>query len=477
MYGVPLAPHDASHEAVCAGCLGSKNEELAKEPMVLCDGKKCGREYHLSCCLPSLEPNQIPEGPYLCVDCDPDGSSSQLERYFEDIADARSDFGTSREYVESLLRGHRIPVSEVQRVSELHRDAIAATVNPTLAASSSQNTPPVGTDATANVHPMLLKASSSSHDTQVVGADFFIGKPLRLYCPEGNSYHDGRIIDWRRATHLRPITSSPPQYDLDFLFGSMSEIARSEFLVSFSAGLNYRKRTVHQWIVLEEHALAVGTSLIWCLPPKKKVWSPGITWLRTALELIPVLDILSEPEGEVRYYVDSKFGHHGKTWSLAQIFGDDRHQVLLLREQSADFFSPGFSERFQKRNDDDGGIDIPLMLAYTEAEEQRRIRRWSKLPLQNPAHERALTIADEYMLPQLELRPPDSSSKEKSAVSLGPRPCPLIRQGLDRMWIMEQIKGATSKDMAASLSCQRVKSRTEAIRQLQEQGRVGTSAS
>jgi hypothetical protein len=252
----------------------------------------------------------------------------------------------------------------------------------------------------------------------------------------------------------------------------MSEIARSEFLVSFSAGLNYRKRTVHQWIVLEEHALAVGTSLIWCLD--KRVWSPGITWLRTSLELLPVLDVLSESKGEVRY-VDSKKTGHSKTLSLAQIYGEEAHVVLLLREQSTDFFSPCFSERFQQAID--GGIDISLMLAYTEAEEQRRIRRWFRLPLQNPAHERALTIADEYMLPQLEAKPPDSS-QEKTAVSLGPRPCPLIRQGLDRMWIMEQVKGgATSKDVAASLSCQRVKSRTEAIRQLQEQARVGTTAS
>jgi hypothetical protein len=476
MYGVPLAPHNpADDKAVCAGCLGSKNQELVNEPTVLCDGKKCGREYHLSCCLPRLELGQIPEGSYLCIDCDPEGSSSQLELYFADIAEARSNFSTSREYIESLFQGHRIPVSEVQRVAELHRDAIA-TVNPMLLAASSASSQdtPEDADALASVNPNVA-ASSSSQDT-LVGADFLIGKPLRLYCPEGNAYHDGRIIDWRRATHLRPITSSPPQYDRDFLFGTMSEIARCEFLVSFSAGLNYRKRTVHQWIILEEHSLAVGTSLIWCFPSKKEDWVPGITWLRTSLELIPVLEMLSESEGEVRY-VDSKIGQtNSKRWSLTQIYGAQTHMLLLLREQSADFFSPSFSERFQKSNED-GGIDIPMMLAYTEAEEQRRIRRWFRLPLQNALHEKALTIADEYMLPPLEVKPTPDSSKEKSAVvSLGPRPCPLIRQGLDRMWIMDQVEGGlTSKDTAASLSCQRVKSRAEAIRQLQEKAKVGTT--
>ena len=444
MYGVPLSSEQAIKD-VCAGCLGRENEELVNEPTVLCDGKKCGREYHLRCCLPPLTLDQIPEGPYLCIDCDPDGTSSQLEVYFDNIAESRSNFATSREYVESLFQGHRTPVSELQRVAELHRDAIA-TVNNMTAASTTQDKP--------------------------MGADFLIGKPLRLYCPDGNSYHNGRIIDWRRATHLRPIMSSSPQDGRNFFFGEMSEIARCEFLVSFPAGLDFRKRTVHQWMILEEHSLAVGTSLIWCLHACKKDLTPGITWLRTSLELIPVVEMLSEAEGQVHYDA-SKIGRT-KTWSLTQIFGEDTHLLLILREEAVDFFSPSLLERLHKTSIF-GGVDIPILLAYTEVEEQRRIRRWSRLQLQNAAHDKALTIADQYMLPPLEAKPPDFS-KDTITVTLGPRPCPMIRQGLDRMWIMEQV-ACRSKDTAASLSCQRVKSRAAAIRQLQEEAKVGTTAS
>lgn len=441
MYGVPLSSEQAIKD-VCAGCLGRKNEELANEPTVLCDGKKCGREYHLRCCLPPLTLDQIPEGPYLCIDCDPDGTSSQLEGYFENIAESRSNFATSREYVESLFEGSRIPVSELQRVTELHRDAVA-TVEHMAAASATLDEP--------------------------MGADFLIGKPLRLYCPVGNSYHNGRIIDWRRATHLRPIMSSSPQDGHNFLFGEMSEFARCEFLVSFPAGLDFRKRTVHQWMILEEHSLAVGTSLIWCLHECKKGLSPGITWLRTSLELIPVLEMLSEAEGQVHY--DASNIGQTKTWALTQIFGEETHLLLILREEAVDFFSPCLSEGFHKTTNS-GGIDIPILLACTEIEEQRRIRRWYHLQLQNAVHERALTIADESMLPPLEITPPDFSADDTITVTLGPRPCPLIRRGLDRMWIMEQV-ACLSKDAAASLSCKQVKSRASAIRQLQEEATKG----
>lgn len=219
MYGVPIT-HKVVKD-VCAGCLGHKNEELKNDPIVLCDGKGCGREYHLQCCLPPLTLEEVPEGSYMCIDCDPDGTSSQLERYFDNVWESRSKFASSRDYVVSLFdKGDRIPVSEFSRMDKLHRDAIGTVRN--------------------------LQAASVPKDP--LGPDFLIGKPLRLYCPDGNSYHNGRIIDWRRATHLRPISSTSPSNVDDFQYGDVSEIARCEFLVAFPAGLDFRKRAVHQWV-------------------------------------------------------------------------------------------------------------------------------------------------------------------------------------------------------------------------------------
>jgi hypothetical protein len=56
------------------------------------------------------------------------------------------------------------------------------------------------------------------------------------------------------------------------MFGEISEVAQCEFLVVFPAGLNYRKRTVHEWLILEEHSLAVGTSLVWGQDSIRKEW-------------------------------------------------------------------------------------------------------------------------------------------------------------------------------------------------------------
>lgn len=444
MYGRPVSHHVV--RGVCAGCLGQKNEELKDDPIVLCDGQDCGREYHLQCCLPPLTQEEIPEGSYLCIDCDPDGASSRLQRYFDRTWESRSKFKTSRDFAASLFENEgRVPVSEFPRITELHRDAISS---------------------------VRTFQGASSPD---IGPDFLVGKPLRLYCPDDNNYHNGRILDWRRATHLRPISATAPSHAKDFQYGNISEIACCEFLVAFPAGMDFRKRTIHQWMILEEHSLAVGTSLIWALHTRNKEWTPALTWLRTSLELMPILERLSEDEGQVIYDM-SNLGQT-KRWALTQPFGRENHLLLILREEAVDLFSPSFAARFSKRIDTADGprLDLPAMLAFTEAQEQRRIRQWSRLSLQNARHERALTIADVDTLPPLEV----STNKNDGAVEISPRPCPLIRTGLDRMWIANQLRRSQgfdqTKDAVAGITVHGVRSRASAIKQLQEQAKGATT--
>mmetsp|Transcript_16080 Transcript_16080/g.40310 ORF Transcript_16080/g.40310 Transcript_16080/m.40310 type:complete len:917 (+) Transcript_16080:138-2888(+) len=135
-----------------------------------------------------------------------------------------------------------------------------------------------------------------------------------------------------------------------------------------------------------------------------------------------------------------------------------------------------------------------MMLAVVQAEQEGRfrIRSWNKLPLQNPWHEKALTSLDESSLGPLTFdvsydkttaykSTEDGSSgqeengcEEKSKErTIAIEPSPLIRTGLDRMYILEQfvnqfnktqernggsrddrLKG--TKDMAMSLSCELV---------------------
>lgn len=449
MYGVKVSRNIVRD--VCAGCLGTRNSELKEDPIVLCDGEGCGREYHLQCCIPPLTMEEIPEGSYLCIDCDPDGSSAQLETYFERCWEARSRYKTSREYVASLFdKNEAIPVSEFPRITEFHRDCIGSV---------------------KNFHPASIPQGP-------IGPDFLVGKPVRMYCPDGNMYHNGRILDWRRATHLKPISASSLSNASDFKYGNLNEIACCEFLVAYPAGLDYRKRTIHQWIILEEHSLAIGTSLVWAYDNRKKDWLPGQVWLRTSLELIPILERLSADEGQVIYDIN-KIASIKDPWALTQLFGKDSHLLLKCHDEAVDLFSPSFQHRLSKTTSyagDNTYVDPSTMLAFQEVEERRRVRDWYKLPLQNPFHEKALSIVDEYSLPRLDVNAKD----DDEIVVTSPRPCPLVRRGMDRMWIMKQLKNygfEQSKDAAASLQLKGVKSRAGAFKKLQQQVKSGGSAS
>ena len=136
--------------------------------------------------------------------------------------------------------------------------------------------------------------------------------------------------------------------------------------------------------------------------------------------------------------------------------------------------------------------EIMLAVVQAEQEERFRIRSWNKLPLQNPWHEKALTSLDESSLGPLTFdvsddkttvyksiedgnsREEENGCEEKSKErTIAIEPSPLIRTGLDRMYILEQfvnqfnktqemnggsrddrLKG--TKDMAMSLSCELV---------------------
>lgn len=411
--------------------------------------------------------SQVPEGSFYCVDCDAYGTTTQLQQYFESAAQERADFDTSRAHVEFLLekqhqhvngnnndaataetkrRRRRVPMSELWRISQSHGDAMS---EPSTAQT---------------VEPKKLSPP--------LGPDFLVGKPLRLYCPVGNNYHNGRILDWRKATHLAPVSDDEPRN----AFHGKSDIASSEFLVRFPAGMNHRKQSLHCWIILEEHALAVGTSLVWGkfdIKDGPNGWHPAQTWLRTSLELVPFCHLLEENKNQISY--ETEYHPGGETWALTEVLGTDTHVLLSLQSEAVDFFSPtvpnhGALLKGQKHGKsphpvsptkgrdlkNDRQLEISTALALAESQEQKRIREWSAMPLNNAAHKQALSIVDESALPPLLVSPQDGNHGDDDRI---PRLCPQIEQGLDRLWIMELLRerGAErSLDSAASLSCELV---------------------
>jgi hypothetical protein len=101
---------------------------------------------------------------------------------------------------------------------------------------------------------------------------YLVGMPIRLFNPIDNSYHTGRILDYKVDAPYKvdePISGSkqfgpsskfpvPNISDLVDL-----EISRTLFFVRFRQGIEGRRIAVHQWIYLEEHAVAIGGEICW----------------------------------------------------------------------------------------------------------------------------------------------------------------------------------------------------------------------
>ena len=96
-----------------------------------------------------------------------------------------------------------------------------------------------------------------------------VGMPIRLYNPIDNSYHSGRIIDFKidaphqidePLSNLKSSDNSPVPN-----IGKLTDekVANTLFLIRFREGVEGRKMAVHKWIYLEEHAVTVGTNICW----------------------------------------------------------------------------------------------------------------------------------------------------------------------------------------------------------------------
>lgn len=431
LYGLPV-PKEAPNN-VCSGCLGERDDELKDQPVLLCDGLNCGREFHLQCCVPQL-PSVPPDTElWLCQDCSPEGSTASLVQYLERMDQVKSEFlrnlsddveNPEFEFVQHLLRQDsqdaglpdesRIPVSELERSGLTHSLALCDSLARTRGGNEGGHKP--------------------------LEPDDYVGKPLRIFNSTANQYHAGRIVDYRTRT------IAPP---------SGNAMRDAEFLVRFTAGTGDRKTPHQHWLTLEEHALAVGTTLVWAQIPAG-VWNPAILWLRTARDLVPVQNLLNESEGEI-HFVDAddtdecplKTKH--KVFSLARTFGAvETFNLINVRDQAVDLFH---QETINKQKDD-RRFWLPLAMAKTEHKAQQRVRSWHSMPQENPVGHAVLSSRDSYTLPPL------IPTNAPSSSSIGPthaKLCPNILRGLERSTILDMLQRRgidSTKDVAASLSCE-----------------------
>lgn len=435
-------------KGTCSGCQGSRNEEAADEAIILCDGKGCCREYHLGCTDPLLY--EVPEGEFYCVDCDAEGTTRYLREYFEKVSDEKSEFKTSKEFVESLIQKCLVDESRGDHSKDAAGDD--AVKRKRRKVDTSPSTPPFSeiSRIEALYHAVMddstWKSKGDGYKQKQeeaaavfekvkapIGRDFLIGKICKIYCPSDNQYHTGRIINWRSALEPGIFHQDSNQY-----FYGEGDIACTEFLIRFPAGTDGRKKTLLQWLILEEHSTAVSSIVVLALKKKGKGfsgWQYGQLMLRSCIELIPVRNIVSKCD---YYGLVSFFDLNTNIYLdlMAEAFSMDCKVVQKIRQGSHD----------SNRELFEGYARVEIM-------EQERTKRWYSLYLKNPFHKKALTILDEYSW-DLDIDDGECDASESLTDAEGylmPKLCPCIQQGLDKQWIASQIGNVKSFDAVASM--------------------------
>lgn len=366
---------------------------------------------------------EVPVGSFFCFECSDKGSTAQLEEYFQKHENRK--FEDPIHLLDSLLH------DDTKETQALLRGSLQS---PKEA-----------------VFPRSELDWIHRKDAQCL-----VGKPVRLFCPHGNNYHNGRIVD------IRPCKTD------------------TEVLVRFPAGKDYRKTPLTTWLRLEEHCCAVATKIVWGIFPNKQkdkngrnksspVWEIAKLWSRTARELVPVMHLLDPKQGQIRCRKpvdqrDDQKDENGEkeeeiakpSWGLVESFGTDTWELLNLVAETKDSPPPSMQQQKQQH---EGEAEIMLALANAERGEQERVRKWKQLSLLNPIHKAAIRCQDEYALGTL------GHTARSTHQRL--RPSPLIPQGLDRFYLVSQVSQrigvVPTKDMASSLTCEMVQSVPETI--------------
>ena len=290
--------------------------------------------------------------------------------------------------------------------------------------------------------------------------ELIVGKVVRLYNFNENNYHTGRVINYRRASTVRSKSDESQFYGTTFK-SEDNEIFITEYLIVFNAGLEGRKRTIQQWVVLEEHSIALMFQSVWgyfksdVSASRKEAYRPGQIVLRTTIEMIP--DRSSDTEKAVR---------NGNNQGLCLFSRDTSALYLHLNSQCFPYLSPFFSN--VRLHPPDRSIAITSAVMSADLYEQERVHRWHEIYLKNPFHPKALSLANIDTLPVLNFSH-KSNDDNNSDSEIYPKMCPSIPQGLDHLWLCDvasDLNHTYVKETIESFKCKTPKTRTERIQML-----------
>lgn len=313
----------------CSAC-NEGLDGIDEKEIVGCRGDSCVRRYReicaAKCYFPStlskcmttetlLQEFRAQNQKFLCPSCDVEGTSKFLMKYFI----------MHREYA-------------------IHQNVQTKEVQPDFATFVMNLCGKQGIEITRNdgdgVENSNLGEGSSSELFRNDEDDSLahIGKPVRLFCPLDNIHHVGRVIDRRPAMQ-----------------------GVGEYLIRFRSQVNGRKIAVHQWINFDEHILMIGDSIVWAKSDDgSDTYKLGQVMLRSKLELA--------------IFAFSKSDKCGSK-SLVAYFGEERMQSVELNNETMRFPSRGNLESKHIQCQDET-MNKAIAMAYTEAEEFRRLRNW-----------------------------------------------------------------------------------------------------
>jgi hypothetical protein len=415
-----------------------------------------------SCCVPPLL--RIPKGLFFCFDCSTKGTTKELEEYFSHHETQKDKHEWLQQHKKSKSKSNKKqPTINTRTFADalLHQDVLDELKQRELATEAEPKKNPRGTTSrpTEEVGDTAFKLPFS--ELMSIPSDSLVGKPVRLYCPFGNAYHNGRIVDTRQGEPGRVIA-----------------------LIRFPSGKDHRKQSFTTWIDLEEHCLAVATDILWGLfgtadsnnSAKKQrsaksanpTWVRAKLWRRSARELVPIMHLLDEELHQIRYRDQStQSGSKNETphdemaeddqdqaigaWGLVETFGTGAYELLNLNLETR-HENPLISSKPTENTTINGLVKI-------EMEEQKRIKKWKALPLHNSTHVDALKSQDELALGPLGFATP----MHKQFV----RPSSLVQQGVDRSMILDLVSHHlnchSSRDISLDMSCGVVDSLPSAI--------------
>jgi len=238
---------------------------------------------------------------------------------------------------------------------------------------------------------------------------------------------------------LRALPITPHEEYGDF------DTSSTEYLIRFRSGVEGRGIPVHRWVTLEEHAIAIGVTLVWgCINAKKmcydtkhfktsigrdnsqfkekdmtnigginkkpcplinsdesisrtdinQCWQPAQIMLRSALEMVPVQEINNKhfsakavakersPNSLLDIGDDSNCDSSNNFDAIAFFFGESSPTILQLQTMSTNFFSESFQSYLGALTvQRDQSLTMSIAMACAEYEEQLRVRRYHNLPI------------------------------------------------------------------------------------------------